>query len=184
MTALVGYGACPLIGLAVAVVAHVLLSRAAASCPRPIALGASALGGLGAVAVVAVLFVNGIGRDLAPLDRWAAPASWALAYLALAYLYVFGFFNLGESARRIRLLIELDAAGPRGLTRAELLRAYNARTIVEARLARLAAGGEIEERAGRYVVKRRTALVIAHGLSLLKLLYLGAASEFGPTSAR
>ena len=91
-------------------------------------------------------------------------------------LYVFGFFNLSESARRIRLLIELDAAGPRGLTLTETLAAYNAAMIVEARLARLVTGGQIEERAGRYVIKRRTALVVARGLGLVKLLFLGAPS--------
>ena len=73
-----------------------------------------------------------------------------LTYLSLAYFYVFGFYNLGESARRIRLLIELRSAGDRGMTLDEILAVYNARMIVEARLQRLLSGGQVVEREGRY----------------------------------
>jgi len=45
---------------------------------------------------------------------------WALTYLSLVYCYVFGFYNVCESTRRVRLLIELLAAGDRGLTLLEI----------------------------------------------------------------
>ena len=110
---------------------------------------------------------------------WEMAGVWVLAYLFLAYCYIIGFFNLGESARRIRLLIELHGAGKRGMTLDEILAAYNARMIVEARLGRLLTGGQILERGGRYVSKRSPMLYIAKMLVLLKILFLGVRSELG-----
>lgn len=165
----------PCLGLLVAVAVHVALSRGRAGMPRPRALGLSALAGLAVVAVLSVSFarVGGAG------DPLGLAAAWLLAYLSLAYFYVFGFYNLGESARRIRLLIELDQAGPRGLRLEEILAAYNARLIVEARLQRLLAGGQIVERGGRYLIGAPVGLWAARGLALAKLVLLGARSEFG-----
>jgi hypothetical protein len=163
----------------VCVLVHVAISRAAPGLPRAAVLAGSVLAGLGAVAAVAAAFLARGGALGAAADAWATTLGWALAYIALAYLYVFGFFNLGESARRVRLLIELDAAGARGMTLGEVLAAYNARMIVDARLGRLVAGGQVEERHGRYVIKRKTALLVAQLLVVLKIVFLGSGSEFG-----
>jgi hypothetical protein len=90
---------------------------------------------------------------------------------------VIGFFNIGESARRIRLVIELYAAGTRGLTLPEVLRAYNARMVVDARIHRLLAGGQIVEREGRYVLRSRLMLLGARVLVLLKVVLLRRPTE-------
>lgn len=172
----VGFALAPGLGLAICVVAHVVIARAAPTLPRVAGILGATGAGLVAVVAIGAAFLLGTG---ASGEGWGAALVWALAYLALVYAYVFGFFNLGESARRVRLLIELAAAGPRGMTRAEILTAYNARTIVTARLQRLVTGGQLEMRAGRYHLRRRGALVAASLLVALKVVLLGAPSEFG-----
>ena len=99
---------------------------------------------------------------------------------------MFGFFNVSETARRLRLLVELLDAGPRGLSLDEVLRAYNARMIVEARLRRLVAGGQLALADGRYVLRRSLGLSVAKLLVGIKLLLLRAPSEFaaGPPPPR
>jgi hypothetical protein len=173
------FAATPFGALFVCVLVHVVVSRTAPGLPRAAVLAGSVLAGLGAVAAVSGVFLAGGDALASAAHAWGTPLAWALAYIALAYLYVFGFFNLGESARRVRLLIELDAAGARGLTLGDVLAAYNARMIVDARLGRLLAGGQIEERHGRYVIKRKTALLVARLLVVLKIIFLGSGSEFG-----
>jgi len=167
-------GLVPFVALLACIVAHVLVSRALPELPRHHGLVLGALAGLAALA--------GLGWGLASqadrTDRMGLGVAWTLTYMSLVYWYVFGFFNLGESARRIRLLVELRAAGERGLTRAEILAAYNARMIVDARLGRLLAGGQVVERDGRYFIGKPLMLCGAKALVLLKLVFLGAPSEF------
>lgn len=163
----------PVVGLAVCGVAHVLVSRAVPALPRLHGIATSVGSGLIVVGVLPLL------ADPAPAEAraWDTALVWVMTYLLLAYCYVFGFFNLGESARRIRLLIELEQAGPRGLSLDEILAVYSARMIVTLRTERLATGGQIVERDGRYVLKARLMLRAAKALVLLKLVFLGARSE-------
>lgn len=172
----------PLVGLATFASVHVLLSRTV-TWPRPLAIFVGMMTGLGGVATLAWTFAqSGVAPERAS-DRLGIATVWGLAYLSFAYFYVFGFYNLGESARRIRLLIELRGAGERGMTLNELLTAYNARMIVEARLERLLAAGQIVRRKDRYVVAHPHMLYGAKALVQLKRLYLGADSEFGYRSS-
>ena len=162
----------PMIGLAVCFVAHVGVSRRAPALPHQHGLLLSVVAG---AAVVAALLVPVLRDDLTrlpALDAVGALVAALAAYALLAYCYVIGFFNIGESARRIRLLIELEAAGPRGLTLAEVLTAYNARMIVDARLERLLSGGQIAEVEGRYVLRSRVMLFAAKELVVIKIVLL------------
>jgi hypothetical protein len=97
-------------------------------------------------------------------------------YAALGYGY-FHFINLGETARRIRILRELYEAR-KGLAADEILSRYNARRIVTMRIGRLLRNGQIVERAGRYVVDKPLVLMMAKGVILLKRFLLGKTSEF------
>lgn len=99
-----------------------------------------------------------------------------IIYAALGYCY-FHFVNLGETARRIRVLRELHEAED-GLTLTDLLARYGADQIVSARLARLLASGQIVLRDGRYFIGRRTVLLMARSIVALKGLVLGRRSEF------
>ena len=99
-----------------------------------------------------------------------------MTYAALGYCY-FHFINLGETARRVRLMRELAEAGPAGLGKEELLSRYNARTMVEARFRRLLDNSQVVERNGRYYVGKPAVLWMARLVLLLKKLLLGRAGE-------
>jgi len=166
----------PLVGLGACVVAHVIVSRLAPAWPRARGVIVSVLAGGGVVLTLGCRFLGASAPAPAPGGYVLA---WGLTYLALAYTYVFGFFNVSETARRLRLLVELLDAGPRGLSLDAILRAYNARMIVEARLRRLVAGGQLALADGRYVIRRSLGLSVAKLLVGIKLLLLRAPSEFG-----
>jgi hypothetical protein len=99
-----------------------------------------------------------------------------LIYAALGYCY-FHFINLGETARRIRILRELYEA-PDGLPLEGILERYNAKHIVEMRLRRLIHNGQIVERDGRYYIGSPVMLLIARSITLLKVVILKKKSEF------
>jgi hypothetical protein len=168
----------PLIALLACVVVHVLASRFLITTAHHHTAATGVAGGL-VVAIGITVATLRLIPGLPSADRGALAGVSLLTYFALAYFYVFGFYNLGESSRRVRLLIELHSAGARGMTRAEILAAYNARMIIAARLHRLLVSGQIVQRGGRYVVGEPLMLMLAKSLVLLKRLYLGAPSEFG-----
>lgn len=99
-----------------------------------------------------------------------------VTYGALGYCY-FHFINLGETARRIRIVRELAEAGPAGLSAAELLARYNARMMVEARFARLLNNSQVVEKEGRYYVGKPAVLYMARILLFMKKALLGRTSE-------
>lgn len=98
-----------------------------------------------------------------------------LIYSALGYGY-FHFINLGETARRIRILRELYKASE-GLAADEILARYNAQQIVTMRISRLLRNGQIVEHAGRYVVGKPLMLFIARSMAWLKRLLIGKPRE-------
>ncbi len=95
-------------------------------------------------------------------------------YVCAAYVF-FHLINMGETARRVRLVIEL-AAAPRGLTRAELLARYGAREIVDRRLGRLAGSGQIRIAGERVMLGDVSVLGMALVVEMFKRL-LGRAHE-------
>lgn len=164
----------PFVGLAACVVTHVMLCR---SLPprfgRLQAIAVSFVTGGGVVAALALAYAGVAGETA----NRGAMVGWGIAYGCFVHCYLLGFYVLGETARRIRLLAELTLAGPRGLTLAELLGAYNASMILEARVARLLTGGQIVERDGRYVVQGRSMLNAAKVMVLMKRLLWGRSTE-------
>ncbi len=83
-------------------------------------------------------------------DPWVLLAN-GLIFCALGYGY-FHFVNLGETARRIRILLEIRADGG-SLSQERILLAYNARAMVDARLQRLVGKRQVMERDGRLFVR-------------------------------
>jgi len=75
-----------------------------------------------------------------------------VVYNCIGYCY-FHLFNMSETARRIRILRDILAAG--SLHREEILAIYGANEVVEVRLSRLEATGQLRLQAGRYVIKGR-----------------------------
>lgn len=94
-----------------------------------------------------------------------------LIYGALGYTY-FHFVNMGETARRIRIILELDDTSE-GLTSAEILNLYNAKSIVDVRINRLIQNKQVVVKNGRYCIGNPTMLMMAKTISFMKWLLLG-----------
>lgn len=99
-----------------------------------------------------------------------------IIYLSVSFHY-FTFLNLGETARRIRVLRELYEA-KEGLSLSEILERYNAKMIVEVRLKRLLNNGQIILKDNRYYIGSPLMLFIAKFIIAVKLILLGKRSEF------
>lgn len=99
-----------------------------------------------------------------------------ITYSALAYCY-FHFVNLGETARRIRIVRELYKS-KNGLSMKELLAIYNARKMVEMRISRLLNSGQIICKNNKYYVGKPVILFIAKVIIIMKIIILGKKSEF------
>ena len=99
-----------------------------------------------------------------------------IIYGCLSYCY-FNFVNMGETARRIRLLRELYDSGP-GLNKEEILSRYNAGVVVDLRMGRLLNNHQIISRAGRYYAGSPVMLLIAKIIVLMKRVVLDKRSEF------
>ena len=99
-----------------------------------------------------------------------------LTYSCLGYCY-FHFVNLGETARRIRILREL-ADSRQGLSIEGLLKVYNSKEILDKRIARLVKNGQIKYSDGRYYIGKPIMLLFAKIIIAMKLFILGKKSEF------
>lgn len=99
-----------------------------------------------------------------------------IIYSSLGYCY-FHFINLGETARRIRILRELyDSNG--GLSLEEILKRYNAKKMVELRLQRLLSNGQVILKDGMLYNGKPIMLFISKTIILMKLIILGRKREF------
>ncbi len=97
-------------------------------------------------------------------------------YFSLWYCY-FNFVNMGETARRVRLMRELIEQ-TEGLTYDELLQKYNAQEMVKRRIGRLLSKSQIIEKDGRFYSGKPTVLFIAKVVIFMKLFVLGKKSEY------
>lgn len=134
--------ACPL-GI---LLTHVVLARLfPRMAPQMVAVGAGLAGALPTALLAGTLAVPGL---LALVRMPVAVTYAAVVYACIAYSY-FHLFNMSETARRIRILRELHAAG--SLTAQEISRLYSGASVLEARFDRLLATGQLELRADRFV---------------------------------
>lgn len=79
--------------------------------------------------------------------------SWIL-YTLLVGNYFMGIFGVMESSIRMRVLGDIARAGQSGISRKAILSAYNHTKIVDRRLARFVASGDIELVSGAYVSRK------------------------------
>lgn len=129
------------------------------------------------VGLLSLFFIEGYSlRHLSVLDGLGYTLVNTITYSALGYGY-FHFLNLGETARRIRLLIEL-ADACEGLSLPELLKRYSHEEIVEKRLRRLLKSSQIISKDNRYYIGKPFMLIASKMILFLKLCILGKKSEF------
>lgn len=110
------------------------------------------------------------------IERFALVCANLIIYLCFSYAY-FCLINMGETARRIRLLRELYDT-PVGLTKEKILKRYNAEEIINLRIVRLLNNGQIILRNGRYYVGSPVMLIISRTIVFMKIIILGRDSEF------
>lgn len=94
-----------------------------------------------------------------------------IIYFALSFCY-FNLITLGETARRIRLMVELDESGT-GLLLPEILQRYNAKKVVDLRLDRLLNNGEVTYKNNRYFIGNSIMLQIGKIYIIAKLILFG-----------
>jgi len=99
-----------------------------------------------------------------------------ITYASLGYCY-FHFINLGETARRIRILRELYDAKA-GLSMEEIIERYSAGEIIEKRITRLTNHGQIILKDGGYFIGNSSMLFMAKVILFMKILLLGRRNEF------
>lgn len=157
----------PVGGLATYAVSHLILSRLRCGGSY---LTNLVLGGLfGLVAILAVSVPPAAREGLSP-DATALVVVDVLTYIALAWCY-FHFVNILAVSLRVRLLREIGDAG--SLSREEILGRYNAEAVVARRLERLVAGGHLDRRDGRLIVRSPFFLVLFDVFQILKVAVLG-----------
>lgn len=115
-----------------------------------------------------------MGLPLIVVAAWELCLRWlsgpelaqALAYVIIVYLclgfFYLAMFMLSETSRRLHILTTLYVRGPMKLE--DLERHYPPLSQVDVRLDRLLAMGQIEERGGRYRLKRRALWLVAVGI--------------------
>ena len=84
----------------------------------------------------------------------------------------FHFINLGETARRVRIVRELWEAQIE-LSMNELIQRYNASEIIDVRLQRMIQNKQIIERDGKYCIGKPVMLGMAKIIILMKQILLG-----------
>lgn len=93
-----------------------------------------------------------------------------LVFNGITYAY-FHIFNMSETARRIRMLLQIRRAGPAGLRIQELERQYSQKDMIEARLDRLVRMNQLLQMPdGRYRVAGNTLLWAGRIMSLWRRL--------------
>lgn len=155
----------PLLGLAVMVAAQ-LISVRFISLLKSVYIGFAA-------GIVFVLFGHYFVFSANMLDALASFGIDAITFGALAYCY-FHFINLGETARRIRIMREFY---DEPISYEQLLAKYNAAAIVKVRLKRLINNGQVIEESGRYRIGNPSVLLMAKIMVMLKIMFLGRAGE-------
>jgi hypothetical protein len=91
-----------------------------------------------------------------------------IVYNCILYAY-FHLFNMSETARRIRILLQLRESG--GLTKPQLLDQYSPQNMVEARLKRLQKMGVIcSTQEGNYRTCNSIAVMIARLFQIIRKL--------------
>ncbi|MBW1989642.1 MAG: hypothetical protein JRI97_08855 [Deltaproteobacteria bacterium] len=158
--------AAPVLGLAADVAFQVAYFRAKKALLR--SLGAGFALGLAVTTALDLWTLSAHGGD-----PWILVAN-VLLFCALGYGY-FHFVNLGETARRIRILQEIRKAGG-SLSQEELLAAYNARAMVSIRLERLKSKNQVAQRQGRLYARPSFLLVAVRIMALFRRL-LGLKNE-------
>jgi hypothetical protein len=125
----------------------------------------------GAVAGLCVLAALKGGALISGINQGGAAVANAIIYGCFCYVY-FHFNNMGETARRVRLLREMASAS-RPLTYDEILARYNAEEILGRRLSRLLGAQQITRSGDRLYITDRSIYLMAWSVNLARGIIFG-----------
>lgn len=168
------YLAVPLAGMIVNIVLHIVIYKAKKS--MTILLSdtiALALSQLGVIATGICLTITGIYP--AHEAFWMILANFFLG-LFLGYIY-FAILGIGTTSLRIRMLAMIRQS-PNGKSFAEMQKEYSAKVMLDTRIQRMIANGQIIERDGRYYAGRPVLVYLGYIFDGFKWLLLGKRSEY------
>lgn len=158
--------ASPLVILIIHSAATRLLAAVGKEAPNQVVCAVCLLLGYIPVGILACYFT--VIPLYASTEAWLPAALYAfLVYSFIGYIY-FHFFNMTETARRIRIMTELATRGP--MKADEIVDAYDDSDITDVRIERLLSMGQIREVEGRYRLGGRFLYIVA-----LALHYWGSA---------
>ena len=165
--------AAPVLGLAVYCLSHI---AACHTIPHrgnyfPLVIGC----GCGLAATIAISLAALLWMQSGLADGLALAGVNMVAYMAFAFGY-FNFINLNIASLRIRMLQELADEGGR-LPAERLTGLYNTETVIAVRIDRLASGGHLVERDGRYYSGKWRFLFVARTFDLLRWAILGQSTH-------
>lgn len=139
-----------LVAPAVILPVHAVLSRRLRSASRQkTAAAAAVLGSLPA----SVLLWEGALKNYQGAGLATALVYCFLVYGTLAYCY-FHFFNMSETARRIKIITEIHRGG--SISEQDLMAKYRTTDVITTRLDRLVALNQLNYEDGYYSLKGRT----------------------------
>lgn len=128
--------------------------------PQTVCIGSVLAGNVPFLTAVFYLTMDGPGRLSAFLYS-------LIVYNALGYSY-FHLFNMSDTARRIRILIDVYTRG--GIREDEAAALYDTSRMIDLRIERLLAAGQIRETGGRYVLSGSILYTAARVLHLWSAL--------------
>jgi len=166
--------AAPVAGLALMCMSHALMCRANPQLPLLNGLAAAGMVGLAGVVLTGLAAAWAAGS-------WLSGGLTSLLvdlpiYGCLAYGYA-NFVNLGQSSVRVRIYREL-LGRPEGIEGRTLRAEYDENAMLQARLERLVAAGDLRSEEGRYTIGRGRLIAIAAVVFGLKRAILGSQTEF------
>lgn len=94
-------------------------------------------------------------------------------YTMLVFCYVLGIFGLMESSIRIGLLTKIARSKSHGAGEKDILKAYNSKIIIDKRLERFVASGELKYEKGYYHLNKKFSYFIINDFinTLMRKIY-------------
>lgn len=96
-----------------------------------------------------------------------------ILYTLLVYCYILGIFGLMESSIRIGLLAKIAEAKSCGIRKRDILEVYNKKIIIDKRLSRFIASGELKYEKGYYHLNKKFSYFIINDFinSIMRKIY-------------
>lgn len=118
---------------------------------------------IGNIPILIICLTHISNNQIIAIEKITIVIYTLITYNSLAYVY-FHVFNMSETARRVRILIELRKAGRIG--RQDIFKQYSSDDIVDVRLDRLLSLKQLRVDGGIYRVDRRFLLFAAKAYSM------------------